>query len=163
MRNGNQHHRLLLLQRKLVLTVPMRNGNFLCFLSHFHHFQVLTVPMRNGNQQAKREFLWHSNAFLPYLWGMETSTHLAIELSKLFRSYRTYEEWKLLRWYSMVKAVLSSYRTYEEWKPLLSNRQKLLNNSSYRTYEEWKLLSIVWSMGGAVLFLPYLWGMETQL
>ena len=32
-----------------VLTVPMRNGNFLCECNFHVIFKVLTVPMRNGN------------------------------------------------------------------------------------------------------------------
>jgi len=35
--------------------------------------------------------------FLPYLWGMETISERFDGLFELFRSYRTYEEWKLSR------------------------------------------------------------------
>jgi len=77
------------------------------------------------------------------------------------RSYRTYEEWKLLFLCSTLLVPVRSYRTYEEWKlpaivgispvdlvltvpmrngnfvciPAVSVHTVL---SSYRTYEEWK-------------------------
>ena len=55
-----------------VLTVPMRNGNACEYDREFDTFNfVLTVPMRNGNQIL-------CFVGLPVLW----------------RSYRTYEEWK---------------------------------------------------------------------
>jgi len=53
--------------------------------------------------------------FLPYLWGMETSSRTNGFL-KFFGSYRTYEEWKPLRGRYLQRRLMSSYRTYEEWK-----------------------------------------------
>jgi len=61
-------------QWRLVLTVPMRNGN-----NDIHRvnspwvLQVLTVPMRNGNSVPSLQFRWVCSSFLPYLWGMETT------------------------------------------------------------------------------------------
>ncbi len=56
---------------------------------------------------------------------------------------------------------MSSYRTYEEWKPLQYFISISWFYSSYRTYEEWKLGSLVNLIMLFILFLPYLWGMET--
>jgi len=36
------------------------------------------------------------------------------------------------------RLLISSYRTYEEWKQLKWNEQDIIGYSSYRTYEEWK-------------------------
>jgi len=80
------------------------------------------------------------------------------------RSYRTYEEWKLIITTTDQTISVSSYRTYEEWKPMNKNRravcwrvltvpmrngnndkcenEKMKRKSSYRTYEEWKLVTI---------------------
>ena len=93
--------------------------------------------MRNGNQLDCRYWVQYQKPFLPYLWGMETTTDemdcyraltvLTVPMrngnyracwtkSKHLSSYRTYEEWKhhkRVRWYN---SSVSSYRTYEEWK-----------------------------------------------
>ena len=67
-----------------VLTVPMRNGNTAEVDKLRESLQVLTVPMRNGNRF--------------FVFGV------ALPCS---RSYRTYEEWKLLpgspnKWVTML-------------------------------------------------------------
>jgi len=74
MRNGNDIAEKESLRRhQIVLTVPMRNGNSTVYAMQFEAVKVLTVPMRNGNEaQAK-----------------------AAQIG-IWRSYRTYEEWKLL-------------------------------------------------------------------
>jgi len=40
---------------------------------------------------------WHVRWFLPYLWGMETDICVSINVRVLLSSYRTYEEWKLMK------------------------------------------------------------------
>ncbi len=100
-----------------VLTVPMRNGNLHIRIKDWKKARVLTVPMRNGNTIMGSTY---PNASI--------------------RSYRTYEEWKLLNLVlAVVQVIHRSYRTYEEWKPEKSGRMKPQEFS----------------------FLPYLWGMET--
>ena len=128
-----------LCKHSLVLTVPMRNGNlqniFICMIL----CRVLTVPMRNGNMNINIK-LFLVCLFLPYLWGMETSPPF-FALPGLFRSYRTYEEWKLENDFILTPFKFRSYRTYEEWKRLCLIK---CSKSEY------------W-------FLPYLWGMETNV
>jgi len=60
-----------------------------------------------------------------------------------FRSYRTYEEWKLSSTASPRCTSTRSYRTYEEWKPAEEANQTQEQKSSYRTYEEWKHFTFV--------------------
>ena len=84
---------------------------------------VLILPMRNGNV-FKHNFTKSSSIFkfLSYLWGMETSYNLCICKLRLYRSYPTYEEWKLNVWAPLLNTyVPGSYPTYEEWKLLASN------------------------------------------
>ena len=76
-------------------------------------------------------------------------------------SYRTYEEWKPFPNFEEVAIVSSSYRTYEEWKHWCLEWANIKNFSSYRTYEEWKLASTFVDTSFTAWFLPYLWGMET--
>ena len=83
-----------------------------------YKLDVLTVPMRNGN-------------FYTYIYKKYS----------IYRSYRTYEEWKLSSLPTISQRLVSSYRTYEEWKP--------------------RTAIIFLSPNGR--FLPYLWGMETQV
>jgi len=64
-----------------------------------------------------------------------------IFLENLLCSYRTYEEWKRGTILVVLGSVSRSYRTYEEWKPCPRSGA---NSKGYR-------------------FLPYLWGMETEL
>jgi len=94
MRNGNFHPKILALAVVLVLTVPMRNGNYDSERPLFSGvLSVLTVPMRNGNffnELCSTLARW----FLPYLWGMETILEVQYRTIVLARSYRTYEEWK---------------------------------------------------------------------
>ena len=62
-----------------------------------------------------------------HLWDLE-----------IFRSYPTYEEWKLI-FCSGIKFIgVSSYPTYEEWKRKISGSLSKHCISSYPTYEEWK-------------------------
>ncbi len=100
-----------------VLTVPMRNGNMHILLFLHTPVRVLTVPMRNGNEGLSAVwdcqsvfcsyrtyeewklrdlciFLCLHQAFLPYLWGMETRYGELVCHRDICRSYRTYEEWK---------------------------------------------------------------------
>ena len=79
--------------------------------------------------------------FLPYLWGMETWLHTSINYTALSRSYRTYEEWKL---------VDAGYEGQDAMKflPYLWGMETW---SSFLTCTGWRR------------FLPYLWGMETLL
>jgi len=57
---------------------------------------VLTVPMRNGNNRVERQDII-GYQFLPYLWGMETSNSKNYTRKEHQSSYRTYEEWKLMK------------------------------------------------------------------
>jgi len=68
---------------------------------------------------------------------METTNVLCND-NKVFRSYRTYEEWKQGRVIDTERMTKCSYRTYEEWKPTMSGLESFQNLGSYRTYEEWK-------------------------
>ena len=62
-----------------------------------------------------------ADAFLPYLWGMETlQAHLVYNHNSL-GSYRTYEEWKHDYGKEYITENPGSYRTYEEWKQSLNN------------------------------------------
>ena len=100
----------------IVLTVPMRNGNYRNIFSKILcTHRVLTVPMRNGNYRLKK--LSHQT---------------------IYSSYRTYEEWKRIITDAEGRTFQSSYRTYEEWKPFLIPSIYRLCQRSYRTYEEWK-------------------------
>ena len=143
-----------------VLTVPMRNGNFLKNKREILQHRVLTVPMRNGNLG----------------W---TATERGFREG----SYRTYEEWKQLRLRRATETKNRSYRTYEEWKLVVCFYEWDFPICSYRTYEEWKRVNISflipfsnvltvpmrngniinYSISGILKysFLPYLWGMET--
>jgi len=97
-------------------------------------------------------------------------------------SYRTYEEWKLPSG-SFVKMISCGFLPYlwgmetkkvqywglGEWVltvPMRNGNNKdhlFIDNSlsSYRTYEEWKQVKRIQIKKRALLFLPYLWGMET--
>ena len=57
---------------RIVLILPMRNGN--AKLSRYNSMIeiVLILPMRNGNYRFHLRLQWTSFQFLSYLWGMET-------------------------------------------------------------------------------------------
>jgi len=76
-----------------VLTVPMRNGNWVRVTTVRGQGLVLTVPMRNGN-------------------SFQSFRRLLPRIS----SYRTYEEWKQAVQNAITLTKMRSYRTYEEWK-----------------------------------------------
>ena len=80
------------------------------------------------------------NLFLSYLWGMETLFNCFLCFF-IFRSYPTYEEWKLGPVRGVCVKIQSSYPTYEEWK-------------------HWRACTNPYS---GLWFLSYLWGMETIL
>jgi len=58
--------------------------------------------------------------------------------STTYRSYPTYEEWKLDEFFFSFYIHFCSYPTYEEWKLCNSVRCNLNIFRSYPTYEEWK-------------------------
>ena len=71
---------------------------------------------------------------------METNYELLVNIREFLRSYRTYEEWKLVYRKVNKKITTSSYRTYEEWKLWTVVATLAIGGvRSYRTYEEWKL------------------------
>ena len=160
MRNGNSGSMQKHVVFRTVLTVPMRNGNVLQNRKFRLSQTVLTVPMRNGNSIPLPPNRFFQLPFLPYLWGMET-TWILWNWYKKQRSYRTYEEWKLvsaqlglepgalvltvpmrngniLKYQNMKRLLLRSYRTYEEWKQNNTREYYPRALCSYRTYEEWK-------------------------
>ena len=115
MRNGNLLELWKMLEIGFVLTVPMRNGNSFLTSSFKSFFKVLTVPMRNGNFWWCVFILsWLSVLTVP----MRNGNFLPAEIlsAMFFRSYRTYEEWKLSVFALPSPREFRSYRTYEEWK-----------------------------------------------
>ena len=107
-------------------------------LSHQH--PVLTVPMRNGNAFPNLRISQGVFPFLPYLWGMETwSPSLIGQGQHKVLTVPMRNGNVAFLWVSLA-ILLGSYRTYEEWKPY--------SNSSYQSV--------------SIMFLPYLWGMETR-
>ena len=145
-----------------VLTVPMRNGNNTFSWNHIIPSNVLTVPMRNGNHigQADEVPVWL--VFLPYLWGMETLRRRGVWVRTylvLTVPMRNGNPWWKNR---ILTRQNSSYRTYEEWKRGNGYKVALNHLGSYRTYEEWKHSGCTSPTIIPFLFLPYLWGMETQ-
>ena len=101
------------------------------------------------------------SSFLSYLWGMET-TFPSYITDSLNRSYPTYEEWKPVLCYFYLFLFKSSYPTYEEWKQCCCIFSYEFFKRSYPTYEEWKLLLSMRRLLLLLLFLSYLWGMETS-
>ncbi len=161
MRNGNVLLVVLLWYGKIVLTVPMRNGNrielpqledvvnqFLPYLWGMETISKLRTPVREP---------W----FLPYLWGMETClTSTQDQTHPRFLPYL----WGMETgpWQTDWEAMASSYRTYEEWKHYNDKVKSSVFLGSYRTYEEWKRHNFKRVIVLVVRFLPYLWGMETR-
>ena len=120
--------------------------------------------MRNGNDinddqnsdpQAFLPYLWGmetsqfdieivvDHKFLPYLWGMETSIVEFRLLWQFLVLTVPMRNGNLGKQYMLKAPSLSSYRTYEEWKQYVPNRFRMSWNGSYRTYEEWKPVSQV--------------------
>ena len=151
-----------ILWTRLVLTVPMRNGNIpLIFIfnnsSEFLPYlwgmetrespsgkrkglEVLTVPMRNGNALCQGPL---ATLYRVLTVPMRNGNLLVLRFSLRFslRSYRTYEEWKPSLITSILCGGFRSYRTYEEWKQSFFIYFIIYIIGSYRTYEEWKLLT----------------------
>ena len=147
--------------RALVLILPMRNGNYSlqkyrcknlysCSYPTYEEWKheviigdsdemyVLILPMRNGN--------WVSTAcwarlsrFLSYLWGMETISKKCCKFKTVFFVLIL----PMRNGNSSIAAILES------------------EECSYPTYEEWKLLLLPLIITPFLLFLSYLWGMET--
>ena len=85
-------------------------------------------------------------------------------MSSALSFYSTYEELKLSTPKRMAIFIASFYSTYEELK-LLSNCANPLRDlqSFYSTYEELKLLILSFQRSTFILFLQYLWGIETMI
>jgi len=166
-----------------VLTVPMRNGNYLSYSLNQHTRIRSYRTYEEWKQQSIETFGYvEPSSYRTYEeWKLPVCHTVPVEQ---FSSYRTYEEWKHApHWWSNDKRN-SSYRTYEEWKPCSffasSSASSVLtvpmrngnlvtpsplpavSDRSYRTYEEWKLPYFYLSSPQWLLFLPYLWGMETR-
>ena len=140
--------------------------------------------MRNGNQKRGVVHFHMILLFLPYLWGMETLFSLELGDAILtvltvpmrngndfhkrplymfpYRSYRTYEEWKLF-W-------LETWGCKERTRFL----PYLWGMDTLATAGVWRMHSVVLTVpmrnGNSrlqnikqvtIMFLPYLWGMET--
>ncbi len=101
---------------------------------------VLTVPMRNGNIFHKSSPEIAFLEFLPYLWGMETSVTSMKNVSTHKVLTVPMRNGNCVTCHEILKDLVRSYRTYEEWKLVVVN-----------------VIPIIYK------FLPYLWGMETNL
>ena len=75
--------------------------------------------------------------------------------------YRTYEELKRHALIHSQPIVISLYRTYEELKHGIVPGRFANHPSLYRTYEELKLLLSSRQTCRMILFVSYLWGIET--
>ncbi len=94
MRNGNQQQVSELQQSQVVLTVPMRNGNFV--VNNWYDVDY------GGSYRTYEEWKLYNFLNIPIINN---------------GSYRTYEEWKPQNSaISPIYASDGSYRTYEEWK-----------------------------------------------
>jgi len=122
---------------------------------------VLTVPMRNGNK------IWTQTMdsrlkFLPYLWGMETWSSWPKKQTRRLRSYRTYEEWKLI---CLIKRLIGCYGflPYLWGMETINPFQRMWCKNEFLPYL-WGMETTPWSIRKvwALKFLPYLWGMETN-
>ena len=124
-----------------------------------------------------------NNGFLQYLWGIETERRSPMRerLHSVFtvpmrnwnirfflqvqtvdrRFYSTYEELKLLNSFSRKRPLLGFYSTYEELKPDIWRFNKWYRVGFYSTYEELKPDIGCLCITHAIMFLQYLWGIET--
>ena len=93
---------------------------------------------------------------------METAGTPSV-LSDANRSYRTYEEWKLVSAQLGLEpgALFLPYLWGMETK--IKGIRRIMLIGSYRTYEEWKPSRPIALIKSSAKFLPYLWGMETRI
>jgi len=101
--------------------------------------------------------------FLPYLWGMETRLAKHNRLRYVIRSYRTYEEWKL---------VSNSFSDVDTETVLTVPMRNGNDTDCPRTLSLESVLTVPMRNGNTSRkwvschhhwrFLPYLWGMETS-
>jgi len=159
MRNGNSWSIIVCNCVRIVLTVPMRNGNpgrsvftdidcessYRTYEEWKPRIKAMPPAEKRSSYRTYEEWKHHARDcsieelwFLPYLWGMETSSFKSWSSSSFFSSYRTYEEWKPVSVSVPLPWRLGSYRTYEEWKRGAFGKRTVTKPSSYRTYEEWK-------------------------
>ena len=117
----------------------MRNGNF--FVAPNKTLSYLFLPYLWGMETFEIEHRWTPDfmEFLPYLWGMETTRIMGRKLTIWKSSYRTYEEWK---------------RYWRRWNDKAKVRVLTvpMRNGNVLT------TAVVVE---EIVFLPYLWGMET--
>ncbi len=120
---------------------------------------VLTVPMRNGN--ASLYLLHHPGIpFLPYLWGMETSNPQAVwyslrVLTVPMRNGNTAPVVLLTQITGVLTVPMRNGNLFASLcgTPSLSVLTVPMRNGNDTQVGNWHRLS--------VMFLPYLWGMET--
>ena len=125
---------LSLVNTNQVLILPMRNGNWGKRGLFMKMLIVLILPMRNGNPQNFSNLLYNFIPFLSYLWGMETRDGLVcVEeqwrqvLILPMRNGNTCQLWKACH------VCFRSYPTYEEWK-LLSSLVICFNPLAFLSY-----------------------------
>ena len=89
MRNGNNYFRRRRPHWIYVCSLPMRNGNTdIARVLRPVFIRVCSLPMRNGNMTCGPIIPTMINAFVAYLWGMETSARSKdIFLSVSFVAY----------------------------------------------------------------------------
>jgi len=130
---------------------------------HWRWTLVLTVPMRNGNSYREKVYFEGLGEFLPYLWGMETIMRFMVKSVVIWVLTVPMRNGNAPAAAAGALSAYSSYRTYEEWKPAIPILITSPGHSSYRTYEEWKRFFELGLFCFFKEFLPYLWGMETQV
>ena len=153
--------RLLLFCLKLVLILPMRNGNLL-----FLKFLILQIFCSYPTYEEWKPFFHllfnlFFSLFLSYLWGMETLVTSEGEIvENPFLSYlwgmetTNFQYSKIKNWRVLILPMRNGNEMYR--KKLMENRL-----GSYPTYEEWKP-TLIFSLSSLLFkFLSYLWGMET--
>ena len=145
----------------MVFTVPMRNWNHYInlhyinlhysFYSTYEELKLVQLPKCNKIQCL----------FLQYLWGIETRRAVILRRDVFNSFYSTYEELKLCPFNQAHPLRKGFYSTYEELKPLPSIPFFLFIFCFYSTYEELKHAFNQPCIYATLLFLQYLWGIET--
>jgi len=160
MRNGNKEEQIRSPFFRIVLILPMRNGNIIMSLI-IHHREMFLSYLWGMETLQLINSASEYNKFLSYLWGMETLCKLILLVHGNYSSYPTYEEWKRTIWGCVIMDI--SFLSYLWGMETIQYRYNFDNSSTFLSYlwgmetkKTWQYFILYKNW-----FLSYLWGMET--
>ena len=163
MRHWNPQHIVLVANPwNKVFTLPMRHWNNSAKYMEMQNSGVFTLPMRHWNLLSLSNSFSFCSSFYPTYEALKQSDIIVRARYKL-SFYPTYEALKLSSVMSEIRKRKGFYPTYEALKHSQKNGLFVEFFVFTLPMRHWNFSTLNNFLKFSIVFLPYLWGIETRV